>query len=240
MTKLLYLEDFSKLDCDASVLEVTEKDGKIAVILDQTILYPQGGGQAFDKGEIQSSSMSFRVDEVRMFDDVVWHFGSFANGIFQTGDMVQCVVDEVRRTLNSRIHSAGHVIDAVLEDMGLNWIPGRGYHFPEGPFVEYQGELGNLDPGSFQKDLELKCNEYIRKNVITRVEFMDQDTMERTFKFQPKALSESQKARIIYFGDFGIPCGGTHVSNGLEIGNMTIKKVKQHHEIVRIAYDVAR
>ena len=44
-TKLLYLEDFSLLTSDASVVDVLNEEGRDVVLLDQTIFYPQGGGQ---------------------------------------------------------------------------------------------------------------------------------------------------------------------------------------------------
>jgi alanyl-tRNA synthetase len=53
-TKLLYLEDMDNCSCVAKVAEVISEDGRAVVILDQTIYYPQGGGQPYDTGTITS------------------------------------------------------------------------------------------------------------------------------------------------------------------------------------------
>lgn len=51
-----------------------EQEGeRVAVILDQTIMYPQGGGQPFDTGSIESidGAIKFRVTDVRAKSGVV-------------------------------------------------------------------------------------------------------------------------------------------------------------------------
>ena len=47
-TKLLYLEDFNLLNTEARIIDVLEENGKNIVLLDQTVFYPQGGGQPYD------------------------------------------------------------------------------------------------------------------------------------------------------------------------------------------------
>lgn len=49
-TKLKYLEDFTLLECVAKVADVLNENDRDAVILDETIFYPQGGGQTYDTG----------------------------------------------------------------------------------------------------------------------------------------------------------------------------------------------
>ncbi len=137
-TSLTYLEDMSLLALEAEVLAVEEEEGKTVVVLDQTIFYPQGGGQPFDQGFIRSASAVFKVEEVRFVDGIVKHVGMFEQGNFSAGETVQCEVDAERRLLHARLHSAGHVVDlALLEFPNIHWKPGKGYHFPQGPYVEY-------------------------------------------------------------------------------------------------------
>jgi len=49
-TKLLYLSDSEAFLFSAKVVDIqqTEQDGVVGVILDQTMFYPRGGGQASD------------------------------------------------------------------------------------------------------------------------------------------------------------------------------------------------
>ena len=48
-------------------------------------------------------------------------------------------MNEEKRRLYARLHSAGHMLDIVVKNLKLGWIPGKGYHFPDGPYVEYNG-----------------------------------------------------------------------------------------------------
>ena len=50
-------------------------------------------------------------------------------------------IDEKSRRLFARIHSAGHLIDVAVDRLGLPLVPGKGYHFPSGAYVEYIGNL---------------------------------------------------------------------------------------------------
>lgn len=113
-TKLLYLKDFNLLTSPATVVDVASEEGRNIVVLDQTILYPQGGGQPYDQGIMQSPTAKFLVEEVRFVDGIVKHIGKFENGRFARGDAINIVVNEERRRLNSRLHSAGHVVDIAI------------------------------------------------------------------------------------------------------------------------------
>ena len=47
-TKLKYLEDFNLLELEANIVEATKENDRDVVILDETIFYPQGGGQPYE------------------------------------------------------------------------------------------------------------------------------------------------------------------------------------------------
>ncbi|MBI3273808.1 MAG: hypothetical protein HYZ69_01555, partial [Candidatus Colwellbacteria bacterium] len=212
-TKLLYLEDFNLLVSDANVLQIAQENGKEIVILNQTIFYPQGGGQPYDKGMIEGFSVKFFVEEVRFVDGVVKHIGKFESGNFQVGEIVKCLVDEARRALHSRIHSAGHVVDMAVTALKLSWVPGKGYHFPEGPYVEYVGNLDGLEKEKLKTDVENLCNKFVKENRETKLLFMDKEKMKEVCHFVPDYIPKGKPARVVMYGDFGVPCGGTHVSH---------------------------
>lgn len=228
------------LTCDAKVVSVSEENGRSVVLLDQTIFYPQGGGQPYDKGIIESSSGNFFIEEVRFVDGIVKHIGKVESGNFQVGDTVKCFVDEVRRTLHSRIHSAGHVVDMAITALKLNWIPGKGYHFPEGPYVEYSGSLDGLDKEKLKTDIENLCSKFVEENQETKLLFMDKEKMKEVCHFVPDYIPEGKPARVVMYGDFGVPCGGTHVSHLGDIRKITIRKIKAEGENIRVGYDVER
>src|SRR3990167_1338309 len=231
-TQLLYLTDFTLLSCQAQVVEVTAYEDKPAIILDQTVFYPQGGGQPADQGFIVVADSAgqkarFRVEMVRFADGLVHHIGVFEEGELAAGAQVKCEVDAQRRGLNSRNHSAGHVVDMAVHALGLGWIPGKGYHFPEGPYVEY-AKSGDapLDRVALREALAKKCNELIVRDAETRALFITKEKMATVCHHVPDYIPEGKPARVILFGDFGVPCGGTHVARLRDIGQMTIRKIK--------------
>ncbi|MFQ6661709.1 hypothetical protein Gotur_029772 [Gossypium turneri] len=147
-------------------------DGRKALILDNTIFHPQGGGQPSDTGFIcvTDSNLRFCVQDVRSKDGVVFHYGvaedsSMENELEQgKGKEVILQVDESRRRLNSRLHSAGHLLDVCMRNVGFGHLePGKGYHFPDGPFVEYKGTVPLIELQNKQREIEIEVNALISK-----------------------------------------------------------------------------
>jgi Ser-tRNA(Ala) deacylase AlaX len=241
MTKLLYLENFEKLEGLAKVLDLQKNGEQDVIILDETIFYPQGGGQPYDQGIIESSSGKFLVEEVRFADGVVQHIGKFEHGSFSAGDTVTCKVDSGRRKLHARIHSAGHIVDKAIEELGLGWKPGKGYHFPNGPYDEYEGNLEGLDREKVRSDIEQLCNKYISEGGKTEVLFMSREEMARVCHYVPDFSEEKGKlARIVVHRGFYMPCGGTPVADLSEIRSMMIRKIKQEGKNIKVSYDVGK
>ena len=66
-----------------------------------------------------------------------------ASASFAEGSAVECHVDEAKRRLFARVHSAGHLLDIAMVRAGRNDLkPSKGFHFSEGAYVEY---IGNVD-----------------------------------------------------------------------------------------------
>lgn len=234
-TELLYLKDYRSLSCQARVLAVRN----VGVLLDQTIFYPQGGGQPYDKGSIESPSGTFTVEEVRYDEGVVNHIGNFKSGSFAEGEEITCAIDRERRELHSRIHSAGHVVDWAVLRAGLSWKPGKGYHFPDGPYVEYEGVIEESNREEIKNKIEEACDSIIAEDHETETVFVEKEAMAALCHFVPENIPSGKPGRVMRFGDaFGVPCGGTHVSRLGEIKKMVIRKVKQSGNTIRVGYEV--
>jgi Ser-tRNA(Ala) deacylase AlaX len=239
-TRLLYLEDFTLLDATATIVQCAQDDGKTIILLDGTIFYPQGGGQPYDKGVIENTSGKFLVEEVRFVEGLVKHSGKFEEGSFLPGDSVRCLVDKERRELHSRLHSAGHVVDMAVNDLGFEWIPGKGYHFPDGPYVEYTGNIAVEDKEKLKTALEQRCNELAKESCSTKLLFMGKEDMKQVCRFIPDYLPIDKPSRVVMYGSFGVPCGGTHVSNLQDIKHITIRKLSAKGPTIRVSYNIER
>ena len=97
-TLLKYMQESHVLVDQAKVMDCTIlEDGRTAFILNQTIFYPQGGGQPYDQGYIKSEDAIFQVNEVRFKDGIVYHIGSIKEGSFDKDSLVDLYVDKDRR-----------------------------------------------------------------------------------------------------------------------------------------------
>jgi Ser-tRNA(Ala) deacylase AlaX len=223
-TKLIYMEYMHQYHSEGVVISVGSENGVTYVLLDQTIFYPQGGGQPYDTGIISNDKGIFAVTEVRYEEGVVRHFGKFELGGFAVGDSVICEVDVEKRKLHTRLHSLGHLLDIAVKELKLVWKPGKGYHFPRGPYIEYIGSLHGKEMAELAKEIEDKCHEIIARGLETRVSFDESQTQ------------NGKPLRTVYYGEIGTPCGGTHVVNLSDIGTVTIRKIKQEKGIIRVSY----
>lgn len=233
MTKLDCLNDTHTFESEAKFVEIRENEKGKAVILDETIFYPQSGGQPADKGEIISGDNVFAVEDVRLDETgMVWHFGEFKRGNFANGDKVALKIDKDRRILNARLHSAGHLLDCAVLRMGMkNFNPVKGFHFPDGPYVEYEGVIEN--PAEAMAILQRNIDELISQDLKVESKNMSSEEAQEKGIHSPAGKS----ARVVSFAGFPIcGCGGTHIGSAAEIGKLTVRKIKSGQGKTKISY----
>jgi Ser-tRNA(Ala) deacylase AlaX len=235
-TELVYLSEMSLLTLEAEVLRVDPGE-RLSIVLDRTVFYPQGGGQPSDTGRLDSAEGSFLVEDVRWFDGEVRHSGSSERGELRAGDRVQLAVDRERRELNTRLHSAGHVVDMAVHRLGFGWIPGKGYHFPQGPYVEYEGRL-DRDREELVQLLDTEAGALVDADFATEMRFVEVDELPAYCRFIPENLPVGKPVRVVLYHDFGVACGGTHVSRLGEIGRIRVRKLKGKGGQVRVSYAI--
>jgi Ser-tRNA(Ala) deacylase AlaX len=235
MTKLNYLDNTYLFESEAIFVEIKENEKGKAIILDETIFYPQGGGQSADKGEIVLANNIFVISDVRLDETgTVWHFGEFKNGSFKQGDKVRLKIDKDKRILNAKLHSAGHLLDCAVTKMGIeNLKPTKGFHFPDGPYVEYNGIIEN--PAEIIPILQKNIDELIAQNLQVEKKDLSTEEAQKMGIWAPIGKS----ARVVNFAGFPIcGCGGTHVNSASEIGKIVIRKIKSNQGKTRIAYAI--
>uniref|UniRef100_A0A5B7BX70 Alanyl-transfer RNA synthetases family profile domain-containing protein n=1 Tax=Davidia involucrata TaxID=16924 RepID=A0A5B7BX70_DAVIN len=250
-TKLDYYSDMWKLQSKANLISYfLGEDGRRALILESTIFHPQGGGQPSDTGFITISADSdskFVVQDVRSRDGIVFHYGFVENSgeefelKLEKGIAVFLYVDELRRKLNSRLHSAGHLLDVCIRNVGLGHLePGKGYHFPDGPFVEYKGTAPQNELESKQKELELEANKLIsRGGKVSAVTLPYEEASELCGGSLPDYIPKESTPRILKLGDNpGCPCGGTHVSDISEIMSVKVSQIRTKKGLTKVFYSV--
>jgi len=221
--RLLYLEDMCKLTCPAQVIETVHDADCQKVVVDQTVFYPQGGGQPGDQGLIKSSDATFAVQGTFSEEGIVYHKGIFQRGSFAPGAAVELCVDPQLRALHNKNHTAGHLVDYALINLGYSLVSGKAYHFPQGPYVEYEGTLEQPEREQLQVTLEKAVNDLVQQSLPVTIALIDNDPKKRAMSVQ---------------GYAPILCGGTHVLNTNDIGHITIRKIKNEKGNLRVSYAV--
>jgi len=230
---------------EASVAEPTEKEklpeghAKLTIVLARTVFHPQGGGQPADNGtlvakglpELAVSMVSSRKEDGAVLHDCVVdrHTSETWLAAFASGKklLANGRVDDARRRQMARLHSAGHLLDAAVKCVGLNWVPGKGFHFPDGPYVEYvlTEASRKLDP---KKPKE-------KDEVIAEI----QANMDRLVASGARVNVEIKEGvRHVEMAGEECPCGGTHVAELSQIGRVEVKKLQNKQGNVRLSYSM--
>lgn len=211
MTQALYFESDSTT-ASARVLSCQPMDdGLWAVVLDRTLFHPQGGGQPSDAGTINGIA----VRKVIHTEDEIVHLTEQP----LSGEAALCVNEDKRR-LHSLLHSAGHLVGLVGDQLG--WHAVGGNHFPGEARVMFKPEHPELlseliESGEFEKHVN---------------QLVDQ-SLER------KITENAEGFRTVAWGNLpAYPCGGTHVQNTSEIGRVRITKIKFKKGQITVSYQL--
>lgn len=245
-TKLAYFDDMWQLQSRATFISMVADGGRLAVIVDSSILYPQGGGQPADSGFIHDldERLRFRVQDVRSRNRVVFHYGHFDSplsdqGTFRKGQEVILSVDEHRRGLNSRLHSAGHLLDICMRNIGLaSFKDGKGHHFPDGAFVEYKGKIPANDLESKREVLEKEAERLVAIGGKVSAAIVPYEAAAALCGGElPEYIPKDTTPRIVMLGDnLGCPCGGTHVADISDIGIIKVSQIRVRKGLTKVSY----
>ena len=164
--------------------------------------------------------------------------GHYAAGTFNVGDTVRCKVAEDRRAINTRIHSGGHLLGMAVRQLGWQWKPGKGAHYPHMAFVEYSGEFDSEQKQKLMDELQAKINELLANGSTNSIKFMTPEAMAAAGAVVPETLPKGKPTRAVFYNDFPVPCGGTHVKNVKDIGKVIITGIKGKDGSIRVSYSV--
>ncbi|CAM9838665.1 unnamed protein product [Chrysoparadoxa australica] len=259
-TAKLYLADTYAFSSTAVVEAVQDGDAVSShrLALNQTVFHPQGGGQPSDAGEIIQGCHAFKVAMVKQDGEgVIWHCGTFLNGSepFKVGATVDLRIDGEARKLHARLHSAGHALDTAVKNCGFGALkPLKGFHFVEGPYVEYEGAVGAEQRDAFLKDVNAEMANvtlaapcfYLATNPLAQVPFpcsnasvtlsLHLTPTQLIALDHPTLVKVEGDVRHVTVASLSCPCGGTHVRSTAELGEVEVTKVKVKKGNTRVSY----
>jgi alanyl-tRNA synthetase len=221
-TELLFYEHPFDQVFEAEV--VGTLDGN--VILDRTLLYPEGGGQPADHGTLERSGQVFNVRDVQKVGDVVLH--TVEPGGLEMGDHVTGKVDMRRRLAHARHHTATHLVhDSAKRILGRHiWQAG----------AQKSEDRARLDISHYKritdeelKSIELEANRRVMEMVPVETKFLPRTEAEKLFGFElyQGGVPPGTQIRVVKVGTDIEACAGTHVTNTGMIGPIKILRTER-------------
>lgn len=225
MTNLLYLDQTLSMPAQtiAQIIEVIETEKGLALILDKTPFYPEGGGQPADHGTIDTS----QVLDVQHEDGKIYHFvDKYPN----KREDVLCVVDWNRRRDLTEQHNGQHILSAVLfKNYNAKTV---GFHLSETYTTIDIDQKLNEDT---LNHVEIMCNEIIAAGLMVSAIFpSDNELEDLPLRKQPK-VDENIRIIVIEGLDHS-PCGGTHPSTTSEVMGLKITKAENYKGGMRLEF----
>ena len=180
---------------------------------------------------------------------MILHVGKFepTGSTFKVGSKVECHIDEQKRRLYARVHSAGHLLDVAMNKAGRSDLkPGKGFHQPVGAYVEYAGNIEAKDREALLKALNDHCKALIETTPDDRSVFKKMCTYEeagaelKNAGGVPSYIPQGKPLRVLKLvdDDNGCPCGGTHVQHVKDIVEVNVSKIQKKGKNVRVSYGV--
>ncbi|WP_048152923.1 alanine--tRNA ligase [Methanolacinia paynteri] len=220
-TKRLYYEQVADTEFDAMVIDAFDN----YVILDQTLFYPEGGGQPADIGRLLSENAMVKVVHTFKLGEVILH--EIEGGDIRRGVQVKGVIDENFRLTMMRHHSATHVLlHAAKHVLGPHIHQSGAQKGFESSRIDLR-HFKHITPEELQK-IEIEANRIILENQKIVIEWEDRTTAEQKYGFDlyQGGVPPGKMIRIVKVSGDVQACAGTHCRSTGEIGCLKIIRVE--------------
>jgi len=239
MTQELFRQDAYRKECEATVTAVSA-DG---IVLDRTVFYPLGGGQAGDSGELAlADGRTLRIADTRKGKDaegrptaeIVHVPGADQADLLaalKPGDGVVARIDWERRHRLMRLHTTTHLLCHLVPQLvnGCSITP---------DYARLDFAMTDpLDRDALTAGIAglVAAGHPVAVGSITDEELDANPALVKSMSVQPPR--GSGRIRTIRIGgdapvDFQ-PCGGTHVASTGEIGAVVVTKIEKKSATTR-------
>jgi len=220
-TKKLYYEQSSDIEFEAVVLDFF--DGY--AVTDQTLFYPDGGGQPADTGSLVSSDSMVRVDGVVKIGEVILHH--ITGGVLRRGERVKGMVDEERRWSLMRHHTATHILlHAAKEVLGVHIHQAGAQKGSESSRIDIR-HFKHITPDELRK-IETEANRMIMASQPVEISIEDRTKAEQKYGFSlyQGGVPPGRDIRVVKVAGDIEACAGTHCRNTGEVGVIKIIRVE--------------
>lgn len=239
MTQDLFRDDAYRTECPATITALTEQ----GIVLDQTVFYPLGGGQAGDAGELQLiNGVRITIADTRKAKDVE---GQPTSGIvhipapgqealidgLRMGDSLTAQIDWARRHRLMRFHTTTHLLCHLVP------VPVNGCSItPDYARLDLH-MTEPLDKEALTAGIAalVAAAHPVTLGSVTDAELDANPALVKSMSVSPPR--GNGLVRTVRVGDAALidlqPCGGTHVANTAEIGRVVVTKIEKKSATTR-------
>ncbi|MGR9154632.1 hypothetical protein ACU8L5_36055 (plasmid) [Rhizobium leguminosarum] len=194
-----------------------------AVVLDQNIVRPEGGGQPRDHGSVTVGDQVFPIGQVVKSEGETWlRLSGAGSAPPEEGELVSVSVDRERRATLSKSHSLTHLMMAAgkkcLEDFDS-----------KGAAIDEAGQIVTISfrTSSVVDDIAINMIDAVVRHLVAKdapVTFTTVKSLEEGAKRFPRwrvdsTLGLSGKIRVVDIAGIDAnPCSGSHVETTGDVG----------------------
>jgi misacylated tRNA(Ala) deacylase len=225
-TEELFREDAALTQCEARIVAVSDA----GVMLDRTVFYPQGGGQAGDRGElIGADGRVLAIADSRKGEaGQVLHVPAMPPEGWQVGQAVIARIDAARRQRHMRFHTTTHLLCALIPH------PVNGCSITA-DYARLDFHMNEpLDKEALNAGIARLVGgaHAVRHRWISEAELDANPGLVRSMSVQPpRGLG---RVRVLEIDGVDLqPCGGTHVANTRDIGAVVVTKIEKKSAMTR-------
>ncbi|MCF2139336.1 MAG: DHHA1 domain-containing protein [Candidatus Lokiarchaeota archaeon] len=223
----LFYDDAYQKECESRVLSCIPMKDKFGICLDQTILYPEGGGEPGDRGMINQ----YKVLDTIKKEGKIYHL---TEKPIPENTTVKVQLDWKFRFDFMQSHTAQHLLSSVF------WHIFQGQtlsvHMSE-KSAHIDLDLPELN-WEMINQVELKANSLIQQNLPVKTYWTrDKDKLQQIPLRRPIKKMSEKGARIVEIDEYDYSaCGGMHIRKLGEIGIVKIPKWTKIKEGVQVEF----
>ncbi|MBO0653982.1 alanyl-tRNA synthetase [Streptomyces triculaminicus] len=214
----VYLTQTYTYEARTTILSSTSSAAGIRLALVDNIFHPQGGGQPSDRGWVDGipASPVREPGSERVCLDLAPESGDDRSA-FSEGQAVTAAIDAEQRRLFAALHTAGHLVDALIDPFGVRHVGSN--HFPGQARVEYE-----LDGAEVDKE---RMADSLREGVAKAMS-----------QALPVISGEREGRRTITIEGFATEfCAGTHVTDLSCLADVAIRSIKVKSGRLKVGYE---
>ncbi|HEY8804428.1 MAG TPA: DHHA1 domain-containing protein [Clostridium sp.] len=220
----LYYEDPYQMEFTAEVINVTQKEKKYHVELNETYFYPEGGGQPSDTGYINGTPVTYVYED----NDKIYHVVEVKPLKIHK---VKCRIDFNKRYDYMQQHLGQHILSACISDLfNATTI---GFHLGiNSTSIDLDKSIDITEI----RDAEKKANDIVLGNIKVEVLYITNSELKK-LSLKKIPVKAGEKVRIVKIGDIDVnPCRGIHPSSTIEVQLIKVTKFEKYKTGIRVEF----